>query len=245
MKKVVVLFYGLVAYLLFLGSFIYFIGFLEDAIVPRTIDSGPTQPAGKAVLIDILLLSIFALQHSVMARPGFKRWWTRIIPAVMERSTYVLLSSLAVVLIIWKWVPLTGIVWKSGNEAITLSLFGISAMGWMIVLLSTLMINHLELFGLKQVFDNLVSRRSGPTPFTINIFYAIVRHPLMLGFLIAFWSTPVMTYGHLLFAVVTTLYILIAVEFLEERDLQKIHGEQYTEYKRRVPMLIPFTKIKK
>jgi methanethiol S-methyltransferase len=245
MKKIILLIYGLIAYLLFLASFLYFIGFMEDTVVPKTIDSGAPASTGTALLIDVLVLMVFALQHSIMARPGFKKWWTRIIPAAIERSTYVLLSSLALLLITWQWVPLTAIVWKSENDTLSLIVYIAAALGWLIVPLSTLMINHFELFGLKQVYDNLVSRRSAETPFTINIFYGLVRHPLMLGFLIALWATPVMTAGHLLLSVITTLYIIIAVKFLEEKDLQRIYGDQYLAYKRRVPMFIPFTKMKK
>ena len=245
MKKIILLMYGLIAYLLFLASFLYFIGFMEDTVVPKTIDSGTTGSTGTALLIDVSVLLVFALQHSIMARPGFKKWWTRIIPAAIERSTYVLLSSLALLLIAWQWVPLTGIIWKSDNDTISLIIYTVAALGWLMVPLSTLMINHFELFGLKQVYDNLVKRRSTETPFTINIFYGMVRHPLMLGFLIALWATPVMTTGHLLLSFITTLYIIIAVKFLEEKDLQRMYGEQYLDYKRSVPMFIPFTKIKR
>jgi protein-S-isoprenylcysteine O-methyltransferase Ste14 len=245
MKKIILLIYGLIAYLLFLASFLYFIGFMEDTVVPKTIDSGTTGSTEKALLIDVSVLMVFALQHSIMARPGFKKWWTRIIPAAIERSTYVLLSSLALLLIAWQWVPLTAVVWKSENDTISLIVYIVAALGWLMVPLSTLMINHFELFGLKQVYDNLVRRRSAETPFTINIFYGFVRHPLMLGFLIALWATPVMTAGHLLLSAITTLYIIVAVKFLEEKDLQKLYGDQYLEYKRRVPMFIPFTKLRK
>ena len=245
MKKTVMLVYGLLAYLLFLGSFIYFIGFLEDLVVPKTINTGTTGSTGKAMLVDFLLLTVFALQHSIMARPGFKQWWIRIIPPAIERSTYVLLSSLALVLICWQWMPMTAIIWKTTGVALSGTVYGISLLGWLLVLLSTLMISHFELFGLKQVYDNLVNRRSGEAPFTTNIFYGIVRHPLMLGFLIAFWATPVMTLGHLFYAVVSTFYIVIAVKYLEEKDLQRIHGEVYRQYKTRVPMFIPFAKLKK
>jgi methanethiol S-methyltransferase len=245
MKKTFLLIYGVIAYLIFLASFLYFIGFMENIVVPKTIDSGTPGPTGSAIIIDVLLIMVFALQHSIMARPAFKKWWTRIIPPAIERSTYVLLSSLALLLIFWQWVPMTAIIWKSENSIVSLVEYMVAILGWLIVLLSTLMINHLELFGLTQVYNNLVNRRSAEAPFTTNIFYGFVRHPLMLGFLIALWATPLMTAGHLLLSVINTLYIVIAVKFLEEKDLQKIHGEQYLAYKRSVPMFIPFTKIKK
>ena len=245
MKKTALLVYGLIAYCIFLGSFIYFIAFLEDIIVPKTINTGDTATTGKAVLVDFTLLTVFALQHSIMARPGFKQWWTRIIPPVIERSTYVLLSSLTLLFICWKWVPMKAIVWQTTGVPFTGMVYGISLLGWLLVLFSTLMISHFELFGLKQVFDNLMNRRPVETPFTTNIFYSIVRHPLMLGFLLAFWAAPVMTLGHLFYAIVSTFYIVIAVKYLEEKELLRIHGEQYRQYKTRVPMFIPFTKLRK
>ena len=244
MKKIILLIYGLIAYLLFFASFLYFIGFMENTVVPKTIDSGSPQSTGRALLIDVFVLMVFALQHSIMARPAFKQWWTRIIPVAIERSTYVLLSSLALLFITWQWIPLTAMIWKSENRTVSVIVYVIAAVGWLIVPLSSLMINHFELFGLKQVYNNLTNRRSAETPFTINIFYGFVRHPLMLGFLIAFWATPVMTAGHLLISLIITVYIVIAVKFLEEKDLLKIHGDQYLQYKRRVPMFIPFTKLK-
>jgi len=242
MKRKMLFIYGLASYFIFLASFLYFIAFIEGVVVPKTIDTGPQGSNLKAILIDLAVLSVFALQHSVMARPAFKKWWTSIISPAAERSTYVLLSSIAVILICWQWQPLSSIIWNCTSPVATGIVYGISISGWLIVLLSTLMINHFELFGLKQVYDNLVSRRSAELPFTINIFYGIVRHPLMLGFMIAFWATPVMTAGHLLFAVVNTLYIFIAVKFLEEKDLEKMHGEQYRQYKNRVPMFFPIPK---
>lgn len=242
MKKVLILLYGIAAYLLFLGSFLYLVGFLDDLIVPKSIDNGAAASTGTALLVDTLLLTLFALQHSVMARPAFKTWWTGIINPALERSTYVLLSSLVLVFIYWQWLPLTDIIWKADSNTVSVTVYAISGLGWLIVLLSTLMISHFELFGLKQVYYNLVDRRPTEAPFTVNIFYGIVRHPLMLGFIVAFWATPVMTAGRLLYCVVSTLYILIAVKFLEEKDLEKALGNRYTQYKKQVPMLIPFTK---
>jgi len=242
MKKALIFLYGVIAYLLFLGSFIYLVGFLDDLLVPKSINSGETASSVTALLVDTLLLSVFALQHSIMARPAFKAWWISIVHPAIERSTYVLLSSFALVLMYWQWLPLTTIVWKSQTDTLSAIVYAISGLGWLIVLLSTLMISHFELFGLKQVYYNLVNRHPAETPFTVNIFYGIVRHPLMLGFIIAFWATPTMTTGRLLYCVVNTVYILVAVKFLEEKDLQKIHGERYTQYKKQVPMIIPFTK---
>ena len=242
MKKVLIFLYGVIAYLLFLGSFIYLVGFLDDLLVPKSINSGETASSVTALLVDTLLLSVFALQHSIMARPAFKAWWISIVHPAIERSTYVLLSSFALVLMYWQWLPLTTIVWKSQTDTLSAIVYAISGLGWLIVLLSTLMISHFELFGLKQVYYNLVNRHPAETPFTVNIFYGIVRHPLMLGFIIAFWATPTMTTGRLLYCVINTVYILVAVKFLEEKDLQKIHGERYTQYKKQVPMIIPFTK---
>jgi methanethiol S-methyltransferase len=245
MKKKLMFIYGLISYVIFLATFTYYIAFIEGVIVPKTIDTGVQSSTVKAILIDIIVLSVFALQHSIMARPAFKKWWTGIIHPAIERSTYVLLSSLAVILICWQWRPLNTVLWNFTGVTVSGILYGISVLGWIMVLLSTLMISHFELFGLKQVYDNLVSRRSTEVPFTVNIFYGFVRHPLMLGFMIAFWAAPVMTAGHLLFAVVNTVYIFMAVKFLEEKDLEKIHGEQYSQYKNRVPMFLPFTKTKR
>ena len=245
MKKLIFFIYGIIAYLIFLGSFLYLVGFLGDVFVPKSINSGETGSTGMALLMDTLLVSVFALQHSIMARPSFKHWWASIVPPAIERSTYILLSSLALILMYWLWQPLNTIIWKTGNDTARIVVNAISIAGWLIVLLSTLMINHFELFGLRQVYFNLVNRRPNDTPFTVNIFYGIVRHPLMLGFMIAFWATPVMTLGHLLYSALNTLYIIIAVKFLEEKDLQKMHGEAYIQYKKKVPMFFPFTKARK
>ena len=177
-----------------------------------------------------------------MARPSFKKWWTTIIGTASERSTYVLLSSLALILVYWQWQPIKTIVWEVENETLALVLKGLFFIGWLIVLLSTFMINHFELFGLRQIFDNFKNRQPQPQLFQNSFFYKIVRHPIMLGFLIAFWATPTMTVGHLLFTVVTTLYILIAVKYLEEKDLRNSLGKKYEDYQKKVPMLVPFTK---
>lgn len=245
MKKILTLIYGIIAYIIFLGAFLYAIPFVGDFFVDKTINTGVASPFGQALLINLVLLTIFALQHSIMARPGFKEWWTQIIPKPIERSTYVLLSSLALILLYWQWQPMQTVVWEVQHEAGVMTLYTLFGVGWLIVLLSTFMINHFDLFGLKQVYEYLKGIEPQPIPFKVSFFYRIVRHPIMLGFIIAFWAVPVMTVGHLVFAITTTLYILIAVKFLEERDLRRIHGEQYVEYQKQVPMLIPFTKRKK
>jgi len=244
MKKVTIFIYGALAYLIFLASFLYAIGFVGNLLVPKSIDSGTETSLIPSLLINLLLLSVFAIQHSVMARPAFKRWFTGIFSAAMERSTYVLLSSLALVLIYWQWRPINIVVWSAETDLLVYALYGLFFLGWLIVLLSTFMINHFELFGLKQIFDNLKNRTAAHSTFQTNYLYKIVRHPIMLGFLIAFWATPVMSLGHLLFSGVTTLYILVAVTYLEERDLRKALGTAYANYQQEVPMLIPFTKPK-
>lgn len=242
MKKSIIFIYGIVAYCIFLVAFLYAIGFIGNLLVPKTIDSGVEPTLLKAVLTNIILLSVFALQHSIMARPKFKVWFTSIFSKAMERSTYVLLSSLALLLVYWQWQPITTLVWQTENTLLSSILTGIFFLGWLIVLLSTFMINHFELFGLAQIYNNLKNRKTSNPKFQKNYFYKLVRHPIMLGFLIAFWATPVMTLGHLLFSIVTTLYIFVAVKFLEEKDLRKIIGEDYEAYQKEVPMIIPFTK---
>ncbi|WCO00707.1 methanethiol S-methyltransferase [Psychroserpens ponticola] len=244
MKKVVIFIYGAIAYIIFLIAFLYAIGFVGNIYVPKTIDSGTEPSIMNAILINLVLLSVFALQHSIMARPAFKKRFNAIFSQAMERSTYVLLSSLALILIYWQWQPITTIVWDVENEIGGYILTGIFFLGWLIVLLSTFMINHFELFGLAQIFDNLKNKQTAHPKFQTNYLYKLVRHPIMLGFLIAFWATPVMTIGHLLFSIVTTLYIIIAVKYLEEKDLKKFIGEDYETYQKEVPMIVPFTKIK-
>ncbi len=242
MKKLIIFIYGIAAYCIFLIAFLYAIGFVGNLFVPKTIDSGATPTLLKAILTNTILLSVFALQHSIMARPKFKTWFTSIFSHAMERSTYILLSSLALLLVYWKWQPITTLVWEVENTILSSILTVIFFLGWFIVLLSTFMINHFELFGLAQIFDNLNNKKTSNPKFQTNYFYKLVRHPIMLGFLIAFWATPVMTVGHLLFSVVTTLYIFVAVKYLEEKDLRKIIGEKYEAYQKEVPMIIPFIK---
>lgn len=243
MKKVLILFFGIISYVIFLATFLYSIGFVGNIIVPKSIDSGETT--STAILVNLVLLSIFAIQHSVMARPEFKKWWTTIFSPSVERSIYVLLSSGALILLFWKWQPLTEVVWNVEGTMFGTILYSLFWLGWVIVLISTFLINHFHLFGLLQVFENFKSKALSDPQFKENLFYKLVRHPIMLGFIIAFWAAPVMTYGHLLFAAVTTIYVFIAVKFLEEKDLLKMHGEHYAAYQKRTSMIFPFPKFKK
>jgi protein-S-isoprenylcysteine O-methyltransferase Ste14 len=240
--RVAAVIYGLASYLIFFLSFAYTVPFIGNFWVPKSIDVGLPNGASEsglaqAILIDVALLGAFAIQHSVMARPAFKRWWTTVVPASCERSTYVLISSLLLILILWQWRPITTTVWRLEGlpAAILIALQGI---GWLTALASTHLIDHFELFGLRQVFDALRGAAAHVAPFKTPLLYRLVRHPLMLGFLLAFWATPHMTAGHLLFAVLMTAYILIGVR-LEERDLVAEFGATYEEYRRRVPMLMP------
>jgi protein-S-isoprenylcysteine O-methyltransferase Ste14 len=233
--------YGIVAYLAFFVTILYAICFIGGFVVPKTIDSGAAGPAAQAVLVNLLLMSLFAVQHSVMARKGFKQWWTRFVPKSIERSTYVLLSSLVLLLLFWQWQPLPTVVWQVEDRQLAMTVTALSHIGWVIVFTSTFLINHFELFGLHQVANNL-SGRPMPTPrFRVPLLYKFVRHPLYLGFIIAFWAAPTMTVGHLMFAAVTTAYILVAIQ-LEERDLIALFGDEYRRYRQRVSMLVPWRK---
>ena len=230
--------YGVVAYGMFFGTILYAVGFIEKWGVPKAIDDGVEGPIGVAVLVNLSLLGLFAVQHMIMARPGFKRWWTRIIPAAMERSTFVALASAILMLLFWQWRPMRGIVWDVEHPVGRAALVALSLGGFVIVLYSSFLIDHFDLFGLRQVWLHVRNRTYFQHPFMERSLYRLVRHPLMLGFLIAFWSTPTMTAGHLLFALGTTGYILIGTR-MEERDLVRLHGEEYEAYRRRTPMLLP------
>jgi methanethiol S-methyltransferase len=235
--------YGTLTYLLFLGTFLYAIAFVANLPVPKTIDSGPTGPLVPSLLINALLLGVFAIQHSVMARPAFKRWWTKIVPQSVERTTFVLLASLALLLLYWQWRPMTDVVWSVTSPVPAIILETISWIGWAVVLASTFMISHFELFGLRQVLLRFLGRELPPAEFRTPMFYKVVRHPIYLGFLLAFWATPTMSVGHLVFAIATTGYILIGI-WLEERDLIALFGDQYRRYRQQVSMLIPLPRSK-
>jgi protein-S-isoprenylcysteine O-methyltransferase Ste14 len=240
MSRILVFAYGVVSYLAFFLTYLYAVGFVGNVVVPKSLDSAPTAPLGTALLINLGLLGLFAVQHSVMARPAFKRRLLRLIPAAAERSTYVLASSLALILLFWQWSPLGGVVWDVQDPTARAVLYAAFGFGWLLVLVTTFLINHFDLFGLRQVWLNLLGREYKPLTFVTPGPYRLVRHPLYLGWLFAFWATPTMTVTHLLFAVMTTGYILIAIQ-LEERDLIDAHPE-YADYKRRVPMIIPVPK---
>jgi protein-S-isoprenylcysteine O-methyltransferase Ste14 len=243
MSRLFSLLYGAACYVVFLATFLYAIAFVAGVGVPRHVDNGIATPLPLALAIDLGLLALFAVQHSVMARPAFKRWWTRFVPAQVERSTYVLASSLALIVLFWQWRPLPIRIWDVGGEGARWALYALSASGWLLVLVSTFLINHFDLFGLRQVWFHAHGRGPNPdSPFVTRAFYRIVRHPIMLGFLVAFWATPTMSAGHLVFALMTTGYILVAVKFLEERDLVAQYGQTYRDYQRRVPMLLPWRK---
>lgn len=237
MKRWTILLYGVVCYAAFFGTYLYAIGFVTNAFVPKSIDSAPQSPTGVALAINLGLLALFAVQHSVMARPAFKRAWTRIVPEPAERSTYVLFSSLALILLFWQWQPMGGTVWSVQDAAARIALYSVGLAGWLIVLYTTFLINHFDLFGLRQVYLYWQGKPYTKLPFQTPGPYAHVRHPLYVGWLMAFWGTPEMTVAHLVFALMTTAYILVAIQW-EERDLVAAHRE-YAEYRRQVPMLIP------
>lgn len=237
MSRLLIFVYGTGSYLAFFATFLYAIGFIGNFGVPKSMDTARTGDWSTALLIDLGLLSLFAIQHSVMARPAFKRILTRIVPQAAERSTYVLASSLALMLLFWQWQPLGGVVWSVESTPGQIMLYTGYAAGWLLVLITTFVINHFDLFGLRQVWRNLLGQQQRELRFVTPVLYRMVRHPLYVGWLMVFWFTPVMTLTHLLFAVMTTAYILIAIQ-LEERDLMIAHPE-YAEYRRQVPMLLP------
>jgi protein-S-isoprenylcysteine O-methyltransferase Ste14 len=239
MGRIAAFLYGLVAYSFFVVTLLYAIGFVTGLVVPKTIDSGAVVAPLEAVVVNLILLTIFALQHSVMARKPFKQWLTRFIAEPLERPTYVLLATAALALLLWQWRPMPDVVWQVSDPTLAMALQGLSLFGFGIVFLSTFMINHFELFGLHQVAAYLFGKSMPQPEFKTPGFYKLVRHPIYLGFIIAFWATPAMTQGHLLFAAVTTAYILVGI-WLEERDLTALFGDQYRRYRQQVGMLVPF-----
>jgi protein-S-isoprenylcysteine O-methyltransferase Ste14 len=241
MGKIISFLYGVIGHVGFLLVFLYLIGFLANFVVPKSVDSGEPGPFGQALLINVLLLAVFGVQHSVMARQEFKQRWTKIVPKHIERSTYVVISDLLVIFLIWQWRPMTGVVWSVENPTGRLILWTLFGLGWAIIVLASFMINHFDLLGTRQVYLHLQGKEYTPLPFQATGFYKYIRHPLMLGWITAFWSTPNMTVGHLVFAIGTTVYILIAIQ-IEERDLVKFHGGAYQDYQRQVSMLLPLKK---
>jgi len=233
--------YGVVAYFAFLIAVLYSIGFVGGFAVPKTVDSGEESSLTKALVVDLLLMSLFAVQHSVMARKPFKQWWTQYVPKSVERSTYVLFASLCLLLLFWQWLPIPAIVWQIDEPDVAATVAAVGLAGWVIVFTSSFMINHFELFGLHQVANNLTGGEMPAPRFRTPLYYNFVRHPIYLGFIIAFWAAPVMTAGHLLFAAVTTAYIFVGI-WLEERDLVEMFGDEYRRYKKRVSMLLPWRK---
>jgi protein-S-isoprenylcysteine O-methyltransferase Ste14 len=233
--------YGIVAYLVFFATILYAIGFVAGMGVPKDIDSGPAVPLTVALVVDIVLMSVFAIQHSVMARPQFKRWWTRIVPPALERSTFVMFASLALILLFWQWRPIPDVIWRVNDPTAAIAVTVLEALGWLLGLLSTFLISHFELFGLHQTANHLVGKPMPSPTFKTPLLYNLVRHPIYLGFIIAFWAAPVMTVGHLLFAAVTTAYIIVGIQ-LEEHDLVHLFGDEYRRYRDRVSMLVPWRK---
>ncbi len=239
MRRSLILAYGIASYVVFLATFLYAIAFIGGFAVPTRLDGPAVGSLTTAFLVNAGLLALFAVQHSVMARPWFKSAWTKLVPAAAERSTYVLLSSLALILLFWQWRPMGGVVWSVENPAGRVALWGLYAGGWALLLWCTFLINHFDLFGLRQVWLEFRERPYRPLSFVTPGPYGIVRHPLYWGWLIAFWATPTMTVAHLVFSVLTTVYILVAIQF-EEHDLIKEHGGRYAQYRTQVPMLLPF-----
>ena len=238
MGRLTALLYGLLCYAFFFITFLYAIGFVENLVVPQTIDVGPEAPVAEALIVNLIVMSLFAIQHSVMARPQFKQWWMQFVPKPVERSTYVLFSSAALALLCWQWRPITSVIWHVENPTVATLLTVVSLLGFLLALTSTFLINHFELFGVHQVVNNFSARPMPSIRFRTPLLYKFVRHPLYLGFIIAFWVTPTMTAGHLLFATVTTAYVFVGI-LLEERDLVDVFGDEYRRYRQRVSMLVP------
>jgi len=241
-RRIAAFVYGVVCYLAFFATFLYAVGFMGNFGVPKTIDSGAEVPFLEALLINALLLGIFAIQHSVMARPWFKEIWTKLVPKTVERSTYVLFSSLALLLLFWLWQPMGGVVWSVENPIAQVAIYTIYATGLLTVLVTTFLINHFDLFGLRQVWLQLIGRPYKSLGFVTPGPYRYIRHPLYVGWLLSFWATPTMTAAHLVFALATSAYIFVAIQF-EERDLARAHRE-YAEYRERVPMILPIRPAK-
>ena len=242
MLKFTAFLFGAVSYLTFLITILYAVGFVEGLLVPKAIDAGAISPVLEALAVNVALMSLFAVQHSVMARKPFKQWWTQYVPRSIERSVYVLFASLALLLLFWQWRPMPTIVWHIEEPEMAAVIMGLSFLGWVFVFASTFLINHFELFGLHQVANDLAGRKMPMQTFRTPLFYKFVRHPIYLGFIIAFWAAPTMSVGHLLFAAVTTAYILVGI-LLEERDLIEMFGDDYRRYKEQVSMLLPWRKL--
>lgn len=238
MGGILAVLYGIVAYMIFLVTFVYAIAFVGDMVVPKTVDSGTPGPLMEALIVNVVLLGIFAVQHSVMARQGFKRWWTRIVPKSVERSTFVVFATAALALMLWQWRPMPDVIWSVQDPIAIAAIQVVFWLGWALLLLSTFLLNHFELFGLRQVLARMMGWKLPDPQFRTPFLYKRVRHPLYLGFILGFWAAPTMTMGHLLLSVGTTGYILIGI-FFEERDLIRLFGEQYRAYRRQVSMLIP------
>jgi len=237
-KRITIFTYGVICYAIFFATFCYACGFVGNIIVPRSIDSTPVIPMSQALIVNIALLAVFAIQHSVMARPAFKRWWTKFVPEPAERSTYVLFSSVALIALFVFWQPMGGTIWNIQDPVGRIAMYSVFGFGWALVLVTTFVINHFDLFGLRQVWLYLRGIEYTPLKFKVPGPYRFVRHPLYVGWFCAFWGTPTMTVAHFVFAVMTAAYILVAIYF-EERDLIAHFGQRYVQYRRQVPMLIP------